>query len=239
MPESRAIIVFDIDGTLLHSIGHHQGALLEAYAELGVAIGDRELSDFPDHTDSAIYDLLLAEARGEPASAADLEQLDSVLERHYLQRTQSAAPLAVTGAGELLAYLATDERVSVAFATGSMRSVAGHKLAQLGVDVDGAVLVTASDLLTREEIVARAIDLAAGSSPGPSRAVSIGDGIWDLRAADALGVPFVAVESGTHSFGSGPVHSVIDLGSLTTDQLLALAGDTNFPLSTVMTQKEQ
>ena len=236
MSESPTVIVFDIDGTLLHSVGHHQAALLDAYAELGVRIGDRALSDFPDHTDSAIYDLLLSEVRGEPASAADFDQLDAVLERHYLRRMHAQPPLFVAGAHELLAQLDGDERLSVAFATGSMRGVAGHKLAQLGVDLDTAVLATASEATTRERIVARAIDIAAGAARVPPRALSIGDGLWDLRTAFALGLPFVAVESGTHSFASGPVHSVADLRSLTADQLLLLlADDTSFPLQTATT----
>jgi len=233
--ESPTVIVFDIDGTLLYSVAHHQAALLDAYAELGVSIGERPLSDFPDHTDSAIYDLLLTELRGEPASTADFDQLDAVLERHYLLRTHAEPPLVVAGADDLLALLDADARVSVAFATGSMRRVAGHKLAQLGVDLETAVLTTATEATTRERIVASAIDLAAGAASAPPRALSIGDGIWDLRTALALGLPFLAVESGTHSFVSGPVHSVADLRALTADQLLLLADDTSFPLQIATT----
>jgi phosphoglycolate phosphatase-like HAD superfamily hydrolase len=232
MPDALTIVVFDIDGTLLHSVGQHQAALLDAYLELGIEIGDRELSEFPDHTDSAIYDLLLFEQRGESASADELRELDVVLEHHYLGQTRRDQPMAVTGARTLLADLETDDRLDVVFATGSMRRVARHKLTQLGVDADRSPLATASERLTREEIVASAIELVAGPISVPPRVISIGDGLWDLRAADALGLPFVAVESGTHIFDAGPVRSVADLGSLTADELVRLAGETRFPLST-------
>lgn len=229
MPEAPVVLVFDIDGTLLHSVTDHQAALLDAYRSLRVDIRDRPLSQFPDHTDSAIFDLLVEEARGVHASAEDFAALDKVLDAEYRRRVAAAAPPEIPGARELLTALAGDARFEVAFATGSMRGAAIQKVAQLGVDPDAAILVTASDFRTREEIVRRAIALVTGDSDSPTPVISIGDGIWDQRTAANLGLPFLAVESGTHRFASGPVHAVPDLRSLSPDTLIALARDTNTP----------
>jgi phosphoglycolate phosphatase-like HAD superfamily hydrolase len=131
----------------------------------------------------------------------------------------AALPPEIAGARTLLTALAADARFRVTFATGSMRGAATQKLSQLGVDADVAALVTASDFLTREEIVARAITLAAGSD----RVLALGDGIWDQITAARLGIPFLAIESGSHHFEAGPVHTIPDLSSLTPDALIALA----------------
>lgn len=223
MPEPSVVLVFDIDGTLLHSVTDHQAALLDAYRSLGVDAGGRPLSQFPDHTDSAIFDLLVEEARGARASAEDFEALNETLDAEYRRRVTTAAPREIAGARVLLTALSGDTRFQITFATGSMRGAATQKLVQLGVDTDVAVLVTASDFLTREEIVQRAIDLVMGDSGSPARIISVGDGIWDQRTAASLGLPFLAVESGTHRFADGPIHTVPDLRSLSPDALIALA----------------
>jgi phosphoglycolate phosphatase-like HAD superfamily hydrolase len=229
MSDAPVVLVFDIDGTLLHSVDDHQAALRDAYRSLGVDLGGRPLSQFPDHTDSAIFDLLVSEARGERASARDFEELDAALDVAYRRRVTGGAPPEIAGARQLLETLAPDPRFQMTFATGSMRGVAAQKLVSLGVDPEAAVLVTASDFLTREAIVWRAIELAAIGAESVVRVISIGDGIWDLRAATQLGVSFLAVESGTHQFADGPVHTVPDLRSLTPDALIALASATPFP----------
>jgi len=223
MCEQPVVLVFDIDGTLLHSVTAHQSALLDAYRALDLDIGDRPLGQFPDHTDSAIFDLLFQESRGERAMATDFEQLDTILDGEYLRRVTATVPREIAGARELLRALASDTRFRVTFATGSMRGVATQKLEQLGVDPDAAILVTASEFLTREEIVAGAIELAATDLDSPVRVIVIGDGIWDQRAAERLGVSFLAVESGTHTFNDGPIQIVSDLRSVTPDGLIELA----------------
>ncbi len=222
MSEPPVVLVFDIDGTLLHSVTAHQSALLEAYRALGVEIGDRPLGQFPDHTDSAIFELLFEESRGERAAAADFVQLDMILDGEYLRRVTATTPQEIPGARALIHALTSDTRFRVTFATGSMRGVATQKLAQLGVDADAAILVTASEFLTREEIVAGAIELAASDLDSPLRVIVIGDGIWDQRAAERLGVSFLAVESGTHRFNDGPIQIVSDLRSVTPDGLIEL-----------------
>jgi phosphoglycolate phosphatase-like HAD superfamily hydrolase len=223
MADSPVVLVFDIDGTLLDSVHAHQSALLEAYDSLGLEIGQRSLSEFPDHTDSAIFDLLVAEAHGRHASAGELLELDLTLAGEYRRRVIEAPPAEIAGARILLEQLHGDPRFRVAFATGSMRAVATQKLSQLDVNTRAAVLVTASEFLTREEIVMAAIGHATAADEPELPAISIGDGIWDERTALKLGLPFVAVESGTHHFSDGPIHVAGDLISLTPDALFALA----------------
>src|SRR5579875_1218033 len=82
-PESGVVVIFDIDGTLLDSVGFHHAALLATFASLGVGLGSRSLSEFPHYTDSAIFSQLVEESRGAVATAGELERLDERLDCAY------------------------------------------------------------------------------------------------------------------------------------------------------------
>ncbi len=74
------------------------------------------------------------------------------------------------------------------------------KLAAAGVDTDGVPLVCADDALTREDLLQLALK-RAGERNGRAfkRVVSVGDGVWDVRAAAAVGWPFVGVARGAQA----------------------------------------
>jgi phosphoglycolate phosphatase-like HAD superfamily hydrolase len=223
--EADIVVVFDIDGTLLDSVQFHHRALISTYSALGVGIGDRSLSEFPHYTDSGIFSQLVDESRGADATAQELASLDEQLEREYARLRFSTAVSQIAGASALLDDLRRDPRFEISFATGAMRRASLHKLRLLEVDVDAALITTASEFQTREQIVIQAVRLAAARRRRPPRVISIGDGVWDQRTAARIGLPFLAVESGTHTFGPGPVLRVPDLSSLTTETLSRLSRD--------------
>jgi phosphoglycolate phosphatase-like HAD superfamily hydrolase len=224
-PESGVVVIFDIDGTLLDSVGFHHAALLATFASLGVGLGSRSLSEFPHYTDSAIFSQLVEESRGAVATAGELERLDERLDCAYARLRFTSAVSPIAGAGALLRALTADPRFEISFATGAMRRASLQKLELLDVDPEGALITTASEFQTRERIVTEAVRLAAARRGRRVRVVSIGDGVWDQRAAEHLAIPFLAVESGTHIFGAGPVLRVPDLASLTPRTLWHLSRD--------------
>jgi hypothetical protein len=57
--------------------------------------------------------------------------------------------------------------------------------------------VTASEQLTREEIVSAAISAAAADHPSlPGTPIALGDGLWDLLTAEHLGLRFLGIGIG-------------------------------------------
>ena len=87
-----------------------------------------------------------------------------------------------------------------ALATGGWGASARLKLAAAGVDTSGLPLICADDALTREELlrlaVARATERHGG---GFDRVVSVGDALWDVRAAAVVGWQFVGVARGVQA----------------------------------------
>ena len=135
---------------------------------------------------------------------------------------------AMPGAATLLSELRAGGEWDVAIATGAWRASALFKLAHGGIDIAGVPAAFAEDGEGREEIVRaawRRAQSAAGGQPY-GRVVSVGDAIWDVRTARALGLPFVGVAVNGPAEDSlraaGATHVVSDLRD-TSAVLLALA----------------
>lgn len=63
--------------------------------------------------------------------------------------------------------------------------------------IHGTTLITASERVTRHDLVSCATTAAAAHSGfRPSLSVSIGDGLRDMETASDFGLPFVGVENG-------------------------------------------
>jgi len=218
---SPTVVVFDIDGTLLASAGEHHAIIERVLARRGLDVLAKPWAAYRHYTDSAVIDEVFLDQVGRGVTPGELAELD----REYLAEFLLIPPVRqIAGARRLLTDLAETPEVVVTFATGSLRSLAMRKLALLGVDAERSVLATGGEHRTREAIVCAALAGARARSTGRLRAIALGDGIWDERTALGLGLPFVAVQTGTHVFGDAPVATVTDLTTLTAADLVALAG---------------
>lgn len=190
-----SIAIFDIDGTLTDSIGIHQSAFLRALETFDFPALETDWTRYRHHSDSAIFSEAWSAAGFEgPAPLGDLE-------RQYCNAFDSISELTgireIQGAARFLSAFRDSEWIPV-FATGSLRSGAISKLDAANILFDYHLLVTASELETREEIVSKAIALGCErlSGDGPDRVVSVGDGLWDHSTALSLGLEFIGVGSG-------------------------------------------
>lgn len=191
------LAVFDIDGTLTNSIPQHQSAFETALRRFDFPDLNTDWASYRHHTDSAIF----TEARDAAGRAPDQADL-KLLETRYAVAFDAVVmnwPMSeVPGASALLRALRRIKAPFV-FATGSLRHGARRKLSVLADTWDDVPLVTASEHMTRESLVRAAVD--AGKAQfglnGSTRVISIGDGIWDLRTARALGLEFLGVGTGT------------------------------------------
>ncbi|SCB32318.1 HAD family hydrolase [Rhizobium multihospitium] len=189
---TNSIVVFDIDGTLTDSVAQHQKAFEKALRSFAFPALRTDWAVYRHHSDSGTFEGAWEEAgwSQQPDHAALEErfrlEFDAVLE------TDPVAP--ISGAAEFLVALRQTDWIPV-FATGSLRHGALRKLTSLNVAFDEELLVTASEYPTREEIVSHAILRAKEkySIACTERVVSIGDGIWDLKTAQNLGLEFLGI----------------------------------------------
>lgn len=225
----KTLVIFDIDGTLLQSAGLHHDLISAILAADGLDVTFQPWGAYKHYTDLGVLDELYRHSRGRPIAADELARYDALYEEALQQHVAEHGLHEVAGAKALLASLAQRSDVAIAFATGSLRRMAKLKLSTLGIDTDHIALASGGEYLTREDIVRNAVRQAVGEESGSVRKVILGDGLWDQRTAANLGIPFVALETGTHVFADGPVLTLSDFIDLAPERLLDLA--TPVPLS--------
>ena len=219
----KTLVIFDIDGTLVDSGHLHHDLITRILADDGLDVTFQPWSAYPHYTDLGVLDELFRHYHQRGISADELTRYDELYEAALRAHLAETALLEIPGAAALLADLAQQNGVHIAFATGSLRRMAKLKLARLGLDADTLALATGGEHLTREGIVRAAAALAMGDNAERYRAVILGDGVWDQRTAGNLGIPFVALQTGLHVFDDATALTLRDFSTLTAAHLLSLA----------------
>ncbi len=188
------LVLWDVDGTLVHTGGHGRYAFEEAYETV---VGRPFVASVPyaGRTDRQIALSMLDGEHGQLPRV--LEELELALEE---RRDQVAAEGgAFPGVPETLAALHEREDVINSLLTGNIAANAALKVSAFGLDrwLDIEVGAYGSDPHEeRFELVAIARERAARKYGEPTGAVLVGDTPLDVRAAREAGARAVAVATG-------------------------------------------
>ncbi|MBG7704503.1 HAD family hydrolase [Streptomyces sp. MC1] len=181
--------VFDVDGTLVDTNHLHVVTWWEAFRQAGHEVPMHAVHRAVGLGSADLVAHLLGDDR-DPDQDAELSAAHTALYGQYFDRLP-----ALPGAGELLRRLHGDGW-TVVLAT----SASGAELGALrrAIDADDAIAATASADDVREgkpapEPVEHALELAGVPA---SRAVFVGDTVWDMRAGSKAGVRCVGVLCG-------------------------------------------
>lgn len=184
-------VIFDIDGTLLHSAAVDDALYRKA---VRTVLGDVRLrptlQEYPFVTDSGILQQILTDN----ALAHEenlLEEVRSIFVGFLRNHVSAHGPFAeIPGARDLLYSLRESPSHGVAMATGGWRRSAEFKLSSAGFDVNDIPLATADDHFERTTIMEIALDSLGAQFDSVTY---YGDGPWDRQACEQLGWEFVAV----------------------------------------------
>jgi phosphoglycolate phosphatase len=203
-PTMRATtVLWDIDGTLVHSGGVAAQAFLDAVAEVTGVRPTPEGRDYGGRLDTEIADMLLAAVGAKTTHVADVLE---VLERLVVERLRElrAQTSSYPGVDALLAKLA-GAGIRQTVVTGNLAAIARHKLEAGGLippiepDFGGY-----GDSAPNRAAVARvALDRlsAAGWQPDLGEVWIVGDTPRDLACAHAIGVRCALVATGRRTVG--------------------------------------
>ncbi len=212
MPSStsadRRVILFDVDGTLVHAAGAGRRALGRVLvSELGQI--DHALSGLrlDGMTDRLIVREVL-DTLGHPFDDALCDRLLADYVEALRDEIGGPGFEVLRGVEPLLGTLAASG-ATVGLCTGNVAEGARLKLARGGIDHffewgPDAIAGFAHDGEARERIVRAALDRGSarlGSPLHPSDALVVGDTPRDVSAARAHGVPVLAVATGRFSEG--------------------------------------
>jgi phosphoglycolate phosphatase-like HAD superfamily hydrolase len=222
-----ALVLFDIDGTILRRAGpHHREALVEAVRR--VAGIETTTSGIPlqGMLDTDILHLMLQRAGiGSAQVRRWMPDLKWEAERYFVKVCPDLREKVCPGVRELLRDLRR-QKIPAGLVTGNLSRIAWKKMERSGLKMYfrfGAFSEQAPD---RAGLVRRAIRHARreGWISSTSAITFIGDHENDIRAAQASGIRSVAVATGLSSAEAlascGPDILVNDLRSLQLEMLI-------------------
>jgi len=184
-------VIFDIDGTLLHSADVDDRLYRDAVRSvLGPVQFRASLADYDPVTDSGILSQVLAD-NALPVEPGGLDKVKTAFVGAFRLHIASFGAFSeIPGAKGFLAALRGSASHRVAIATGGWRETAILKLESAGFDIDGLPLATSDDATERTEIMRLALTRLGDRFDSVTY---YGDGPWDQLSCQRLGWRFVAV----------------------------------------------
>lgn len=201
-----AVVLFDVDGTLVHAGGAGRRALERALAERCGPTADL-LAGL--RLDGMTDRLIVREAMGLLGQPFTDERCDGVLERylvHLAEEIRGPGYAVLPGVAALLARVA-EGGIPFGLCTGNVVEGARLKLARGGLEGffewgPAAIGGFAHDGEARERVVAAALDRARARLGRPlhaREALVVGDTPRDVAAARHVGCPVLAVATGRYA----------------------------------------
>lgn len=213
------LVIFDLDGTLTDTNQVDARCYVAALAQVfGLAEVNEDWSSYVNATDPGILQELCERRLGRRLLPDEMEAFEvrfsSLLQQEY--ERDAGQFRQIPQAGALLERLAHDPDWRASIATGGWRRTAAFKLSVAGLALDGLPLASGNEAVSREGILLASQEMAQGAYgvEGFSRVVSVGDGTWDIRAARALGLPFIGVGAGDHLARAGARQVVADFSQV-------------------------
>ncbi|RME70979.1 MAG: HAD family hydrolase [Planctomycetota bacterium] len=197
------LLLFDIDGTLLHSGGAGRRALARA---LESVFGPTALERWPlaGKTDRQICrEVLRAAGWDEQAIERGLPEALARYPALLEDELARGEPHTLPGVPALLARLRADSRYALGLLTGNVRAGAQRKLAAVGIAADafcagGAFGCDAEDRNALPAIALRRAERAVGRRFAPHETIVIGDTPRDVACGRHAGTRTLAVATGPH-----------------------------------------
>jgi phosphoglycolate phosphatase len=201
-PATPRAVLFDIDGTLIHSGGSSDRAWHRAFAELhgvDVDVAARTGRGVPD---PEVGRQCFRSVLGREPSAEELARLMARRLAHLSEEVEASPGYAVLdGAEELLERL-IDEGFLLGLTTGNVEAAAHIKLARGGLNRFFSFGGYGSDSSDRTELTRKALErggTVAGEALDPSSALSVGDTPRDVEAGHGARLRVVGVATGDYT----------------------------------------
>jgi phosphoglycolate phosphatase-like HAD superfamily hydrolase len=195
-------VLFDIDGTLLHTGGAGavawQRAFLELY-DVEANIGEHTHAGM---TDPEIAEIVFREVVGREGSAAERAEAIAGYLAHLEQAVEESDGYRVMpGIEELLPRLA-GEGILLGIVTGNIEAAAHIKLARGDLNRYFAFGGYGSDARDRTELTKKALERGEEVSGHPldrTETIAVGDTPRDVKAGHGAGIKVVGVATGSYS----------------------------------------
>lgn len=192
------LIVFDIDGTLIHSHAKEVDCFATAVEEvLGIPEIERDLRTYRHISDSGILRECVFKAFARYPTHEESQAVENRYFDLFKACLQDEPIRPIAGATSLISMLTELPHIGLAVATGSHYSAAQFKLAQVAPALCHVPMGTSSDSESRSTIMETALQKAKAAYQRDefNRIVYVGDGPWDVNAVKMLQWGFIGIAS--------------------------------------------
>ena len=200
---TRRVLLFDIDGTLLNPADEGRGCLRRALEDVFGVTGPVETYDMAGKTDWQIVTDLMTSA------GLDAETIKTSLQSAfaaYTRHVEIAAPTfkmqPLPGVLDLITELSADPRFILGLVTGNVREAVPHKLRAVGLDPGaftfGAFGSEDHDRNRLPPLALYRLEQQLGTPVPLETALVIGDTPHDIACARHTGLRVLCVATGTY-----------------------------------------
>jgi phosphoglycolate phosphatase len=195
-------ILFDIDGTLLHTGGAGANAWQRAFRELYEVEANIEEHTHAGMTDPEIAEIVFREVLGRDGSEVERAEAIGCYLGHLANAVaESEGYFVIPGIEELLPRLA-EQGILLGVVTGNIEPAAQIKLARGDLDKYFAFGGYGSDSRSRTALTKKALERGADASGEPldfDQTIAVGDTPRDVKAGHGAGIKVVGVATGSYS----------------------------------------
>ncbi|MEZ5009336.1 MAG: HAD hydrolase-like protein [Chitinophagales bacterium] len=193
----RNLLVFDIDDTLTKSEDQHQTAYVSAMKQFGIKNINQDWKTYDHYTDSYILKVNYENNLTDKFDLSFINEFEVVMANELLKLQPTAE---IKGATSMMDFIKHKSDYAICFATGSLLQPALLKLNHAGIQYELPIVMGSNSTFERESIIKNAIEAAKKHYQVNSfnHIISVGDGLWDVKAAQNLGLHFIGIGSKNH-----------------------------------------
>ena len=190
MIPQETLYVFDIDGTLIDSIPTYLKVITKVLDDLGLKNIDTDYDNYLHHTDRYALEYNYERNFGKKTPDSLRFELDDLLETE-LQKHDPVVE--IPGARDLLLNFQKRD-IPFAYGTGAFPKATAIKMNDANIPFIPEVLATSMNSVSRAGFVKEAIAKSKEYYHKDFKnIVAVGDGLWDLKAAQELNIGFLGV----------------------------------------------
>lgn len=193
------LVMFDIDGTLTASNDLDDLAFVQTVQDIfGITDISKDWATYTHVTDACILREMCEQQLGRsPAPNERALFQGQLLQRLAQGAVQDGGIFPIAGASSLLEQLQASPNYQICYAGGAWTASVQFKLQSAGLPFADIPYAFADDHDSREGICQIALDRAQTYYQQTfTEVIYVGDGIWDVRASQNLGYPFIGIATG-------------------------------------------
>ena len=192
------LVIFDIDGTLIHSHEAEVECYIKAYTQvMGKSDINTDLTTYQHVTDTGITQECIYRQFQRDALPQEQLAIEEAFLTLFDKSLNDNPPKPIPGVHDLFEQLQQEKKVCLAIATGSYHRSALLKLKHADLLLSHLPLSSCSEHMARIDIMKSAKQKAHQSYQEETfhSVTYVGDGPWDIKASKSLAWNFVGIAS--------------------------------------------